>query len=167
MDNSVAISLGALIVSILALPMSYFVATKQVKVGLDEHERRVKNKTILLVSENLEDLFSLFFSAAETISGIDKEQLMADFKKIEPHIDKIENLVMQTGIINRIASSIDEYTENNISNLNKDSDSSTKLKMIRGLANSSSDQPGLYIAWKILNICEGGALSANLKKQAV
>lgn len=61
MDRSTMISLAALLVSILALPVSYFVASKQVKLGLDEHERRARERTRALVADRLDELASLFF----------------------------------------------------------------------------------------------------------
>ena len=165
MDNSTLISLAALVVSVLALPTSYFVATKQVKIGLDEFERRTKERTKLIIADRFEELASLFFSAAEVVSGVDKKILMTDAKKLEPYIVKIENLVSGTGIIERIAKGIDEYSEINVSELLKDGETSKKLKMIRGMANPGNQSPGRYVAWNILNICEGNGLSAALRKQ--
>ena len=90
---------------------------------------------------------------------------MADAKKLEPHMGKIENLVTGTGIIDRIAKAIDEYSEINVSDLSKDGETSNKLKMIRGMANPGNQSPERYVAWNILNICEGNGLSSALRKQ--
>jgi len=165
MDNLTIVSYAALIVSILALPTSYFVATKQVKIGLDEFERRTKERTRLIVADRLEELASVFFSAAEVLSGIDKKLLIADPKKIEPHISEIEKLVIGTGIIDRIAKAIDEYTEISVPDLAKDGEISTKIKMIRGMANPGYQSSERYVAWNILNVCEGNTLPSILKKQ--
>ena len=70
MDASTLISLAALIVAILALPTSYFVAVRQVKVGLNEFERRSKHKARLLVADRLDEFFKVVYSAVKQVTGI-------------------------------------------------------------------------------------------------
>jgi len=57
MDTAIIMSLLSLLVALLALPTSYWVAVRQVKVGLDEHERRTKQRARILVAGSIDEFF--------------------------------------------------------------------------------------------------------------
>lgn len=162
MDHSTLISLLALIVSILALPTSYIVATRQVKVGLDEHERRVKQRTRILVADRQDELVSLFFSAAKSLAGIDLSQRDFDKARLERHIEQIDDAVTKTGILDRLGKAIDDYAESGASGPSGEDEIANRLAIIRGQIHRGRS-PGIFATWDILNVCRGNELSSLLR----
>jgi hypothetical protein len=100
MDTSTVISLAALIVSILALPTSYFVAVRQVKVGLDEYERRSKRHMLLVTANALQEFIDLFSIATEKCTGHNTAAIKANPQLIVPHLQEIDKFVRATGYSN-------------------------------------------------------------------
>jgi hypothetical protein len=162
-DTSTILSLVAVVVSILALPMSYFVATKQVKVGLDEQEERAKRRTRLLVAERLDELHSLFFTATNEYAKIDLRSGKYDPAILEKYMPEIDSKVQETGVLDRLARSIDEYVSTGESNVQLEGDVGKRLQIVRGLVSRGSTAPRFYATWNILNVCKGGDLSSHLK----
>lgn len=162
MDNSTLISLAALLTSILALPVSYFVATRQVKVGLDEHEQRVRKRTRKLLADRLDELMSLFFSAARSIAGIEKPHL--EQNKLSEFIQVIDQAVIETMILERLGKSIDDYLESGDTELDRSSELRTRLNMIRGQIARGTRPPENYATWDILQVCRGNDLAEELRK---
>ena len=163
MDTSTIISLVAVVVSILALPMSYFVATRQVKVGLDEHEGRAKRRTRLLVAERLDELQSLFFTATNQFAKIDLRSGKYDPATLEKYMPEIDTRVQKTGVLDRLARSIDEYVSTGEPDGQLEGDVGKRLQIVRGLISQGSTAPGMYATWNILNVCKGGDLSSHLR----
>lgn len=163
MDTPTIISLVAVVVSILALPMSYFVATRQVKVGLDEHEGRVKRRTRLLVAERLDELQSLFFTATSEFAKVDLRSGKYDPATLEKCMPEIDLRVQKTGILDRLARSIDEYVSTGESDVQLEGDVGKRLQIVRGLISQGSIAPGVHVTWNILNVCKGGDLSSHLR----
>lgn len=162
METSTITSIVAVAISFLALPMSYFVATKQVRIGFDEHERRAKERSKHLVAKNLEDLTSIFFGAAEATLRTDRASIMGNPSLLEPQISAIEQNVASTGILSQLGKSIDKYFDSFISSTNH-SEITGKLIVIRGLCEMSSTMTSKNCAWDILNISQGGTLSAAIR----
>jgi hypothetical protein len=163
MDTPTIISLVAVVVSILALPMSYFVATRQVKVGLDEHEGRAKRRTRLLVAERLDELQSLFFSATNVLAKIDLRSGKFDPATLEKYMPEIDSRVQETGILDRLAKSIDEYVSTGEPDAQSDGDIGKRLQIVRGQVSLASKSSGIYVTWNILDVCKGGNLSSHLR----
>lgn len=163
MDTSTIISLVALVVSILALPMSYFVATRQVKLGMDEQEARAKRRTRLLVAKTLDELQSSFFTAATKFAGIDLRLGKYDAATLEKNMPEIDSRVQQTGVLDRLAHFIDEYVSTGEPDAQAGDDIGKRLQIVRGLISQGSNAPQLYATWNILSVCEGGDLSSRLR----
>jgi hypothetical protein len=149
----------AIIVSIVALPFSYIVSTKQVKVGLDEHDRMARNRTRLIVVNRLNELQSLFFSAAKAFADYDHGD---DTAKLFAKLEKIETHVLHTGILARLAKSIDDYEESGDYVL-LEQKLMTRIQMIRGLIDQQSWNASTPTVYKILDICQGNELQGILR----
>jgi len=162
-DTPIIISLVAVVVSVLALPMSYFVATRQVKVGLDEHEARTKRRTRLLVAERLDELQSLFFSATNVLANIDLRSGKYDPVALEKQMPEIDSRVQKTGVLDRLAKSIDDYVSTGEPDVQREGDVGDKLRIVRGLISQGSTSAGVYATRKILEVCNGGDLSSHLR----
>lgn len=164
MDTSTLISLAALIVAILALPTSYFVAVRQVKVGLDEFERRSKQKARLLVADRLDEFFKVFYSAVKQFTGIGQNELQRRIKEIDPHIQEIDKFVSKTGVLNRLALAIDDLAANGYADLPQSSDLVSKLQSVRGQIELGSDSTR-YATLGVISACGGVDLQSTLRKK--
>jgi len=167
MDTSTLISLAALIVSILALPTSYFVAVRQVKVGLDEFERRSKLKARLLVADRLDEFFKAFFSAVQEFTGIGQNELRDRPKEayphIEQHIQEIDNFMSKTGVLDRLALAIDDLAATGYAGMPQSSDPVTKLQSIRAHLALGSDAAHSVTLGVISNLGRGDHLQSALR----
>ena len=163
MDTPTIVSLVAVVVSILALPMSYFVATRQVKVGLDEHEGRAKRRTRLLVAERIDEFQSLFYAATNEFARIDLRSGKFDPATLEKHMPEIDSRVQKTGVLDRLAKSIDEYVSTGESDVQLEGDVGKRLRLVCGLVSQGSTAPVMYATWNILQVCRGDDLSSHLR----
>ena len=145
--------------------MNYFVATRQVRVALEEHEVRTKRRTRLLVAERLDELKSLFYSATNVFAKIDLLSGKYDPATLEKYMPEIDSRVQKTGVLDRLAKSIDEYVSTGEPDVQLEGDIGKRLQIVRGLVSQGSTAPGDYATWSILNVCnEGGDLSSHLRK---
>jgi hypothetical protein len=103
LDTPTVISLAAVIIAALALPTSYFVAVRQVKVGLDEYERRKKKRARLLVADGLDEFFKVFYTAVKNLTGIEAAELQRRLKEIDPQMGAIDAFVGGTKVLERLA----------------------------------------------------------------
>ncbi len=159
MDSSTIISLVALIVSILSLPTSYFLATRQIKMELDEYERRNKQKALLRIANGLDELFAVFNSAVEQILGIEKREIPKHLTEINQHIEEIDAFVTNTGVLARIALAIDGLTDTGYADLQKSVDLVRRLQSIRAQIALGSN-PSRYATLGVIAICDEELLSA-------
>lgn len=163
MDTTTTISLLALIASFLGMAVSYFVATNQVKIGLEEHERRAKHKTCLLLAERLETMTDFFFGAAMSIADVDLKQSDYDRAKLVLGLPRIDEEVIKFGIVERIAKSIDDYEEAGVLDHDRQSDIGHRLAKIRALIHRGLNH-NVPCVWEILNECRGNNLASLLRQ---
>ncbi len=163
MDTSTLISFAALVVAILALPTSYFVAVRQVKLGLDEFERRSKQKARLLVADRLDEFFKVFYSAVKQFTGIGQNELQRRLKEIDPHIQEIDKFVSKTGALMRLALAIDDLAATGYADLPQSSDLVSKLQSVRGQIALGSDATR-YATLGVISACGGADLQSALRK---
>jgi hypothetical protein len=161
-DTSDLIALAALIVAILALPVSYFVAIRQVKVGLNEAERRSKRKARLLVADRLDEFYKVFYSAVTQFTVIKQDELQRRLKEIDPHIREIDDFVRNSGILDRLALAID-LAATEFADLPQSSDLLSKLQSIRGQIALGSDATR-YATLGVIGACGGVDLQSALRK---
>jgi hypothetical protein len=163
MDTSILISLAALIVAILALPTSYFVAIRQVKVGLDEYERRSKQKARLLVADRLDEFYKVFYSAVTQFTGIQQNELQRRIKEIDPRIREIDAFVSKTGILDRLALAIDDLAATGYADLPESSELVSKIQSVRGQIALGSDATR-YATLGVISASGGADLQSALRK---
>lgn len=131
MDTSTVISLAALIVAILALPTSYFVAIRQVKVGLKEQERRSKRGALLVTASSLQEFVEVFYIAAEKYTGQEPDVIQGSPQLIDPHVQEIDDFVQKTGVLERVSSSIDRLASVEYAGLEPTSEIVVRVQSIR------------------------------------
>lgn len=163
MDTSTLISLSALIVAIVALPTSYFVAVRQVKVGLDEYELRSKQKARFLVADRLDEFFKVFYSAVRQFTGIEPTQLQRRLKEIDPHLQDIDAFVTKTAVLDRLALAIDHLAATGYADLPQSSDIVSRLQSIRSQIALGSDATR-YATLGVIQACGGVDLQSSLRK---
>jgi heme exporter protein D len=163
MENSIFIALIAVIVSLLALPMSYFVAVRQVKVGLNEFEKRAKRKARILVADRLDEFYRIFYAAVNEYTGIENNELQHRLKEIDPYLLEIDTFTIKSGILERLAKAIDDLSDNGYSDLQLSSDLVLKIQGIRGQIAIGSDIKR-YVTLGIISACDGDNLQKALRK---
>ena len=107
METSTIISLASLFIALLALPTSYWVAVRQVKVDLDEHDRRCKQRARLLVADALDEFVKVFYGAVKELTGIQPNEIQRRLKEIDPRMQEIDAFVGKTQVLGRLAVAID------------------------------------------------------------
>lgn len=163
MDTSTVISIASLIIALLALPTSYWVAVRQVKAGLDEYERRSKQRARLLVADRLDEFFKVFYAAVKEFTGIQPTELQRRLKEIDPHMREIDAFVGKTKVLERLAVAIDNLAETGYADWPQSSDVVAKLQSIRGHIALGSDAMR-YATLGVISACGGADLQAALRK---
>jgi hypothetical protein len=162
MDTSTIISLAALLVSMLALPTSYFVARRQVMLGLDERERRERVRARDRVANSIDEFFNVFASAAYEAVGIPPNQLEGRQNELEPHWPKIDEFVVKAEILQRLATAIDILLSTAPEGLPEDT--LMRLKSMRGLIALGWSDATRSTTRGIISLCDGDILQATLRK---
>lgn len=163
MDTSIVISIAALIVSILALPTSYFVTIRQVKVGLDEQERRSKRRTLLATATALQEFVEVFYIAAEKFTSLEPEAIQKNPQLIDPHLREIDEFVHETGVLERVSSSIDSLASSEYAGLDPTSEIVVRLQSVRSHIAMGSNK-NRYASLGVMGAC--GDLVRQLKTEA-
>ena len=162
METPNLIALIALLVSLLALPMSYFVAIRQVKAGLNEHDRRTNKRLKNRVADAIDEFVKVFFGATEAVTGIKPAELHNRQEELSRQIGKVEDYVLRTGVLKRLAASIDELAEVGFDGLKQSND----LQMVRNKIEMGSQPEGEnYVAWSVLNMIMNLPPDLNLQAQ--
>ena len=152
METSIIISLLSLAVAILALPISYWIAVKQVKVGLDEHERRNNSQKQNVVADTLDEFFATFNTILRETTGFEASQLSEKSKEINPYLKNIDDAISKTEIMARLKLSIDELASIEYANLSGNTPIINKLQSIRSQISMGSNDYryatlGIISAW--------------------
>ena len=163
MDTSTLISLAALIVAILALPTSYFVAVRQVKVELDEYERRSKRRTLLVAATALQEFVEVFYIAVKKCTGLEPEAVQNNPQLIDPHIREIDEFVHGTGVLERVSSSIDSLASAEYAGLDPTSEIVVRAQSVRSQIAMGSNK-NRYASLGVMAAC--GDLVRQLKAEA-
>jgi hypothetical protein len=128
---SIIISLVSLVVALLALPTSYFVAVRQVKLGLSEAERRSKKTAQFRVADALDEFFKVFYAAVEEFTGIEASQLQGRLKEIDVQMQAIDDFISESGVLKQVAVTIDNLAANAWAEWSQSSDMVDRLQSIR------------------------------------
>jgi len=160
LDTSTVFSIAALIVSALALPMSYFVATKQVRIGLDEFDMRRKRKARKQAADQLDEFISLFFSAAKVHSGFDfmKDR---DLEKLKPKIAEIDAEVAKTKTLDRLTISLNELLDS--AAIDESDELGSRVRGARIAISQGSLPPSIWVTLRLCEICQGNELAKRLR----
>jgi hypothetical protein len=163
MDTSTLISLAALIVAILALPISYFVAVRQVKVELDEYERRSKRRSLLVAATALQEFVEVFYIAVKKYTGLEPEAVQKNPQLIDPHLREIDEFVRGTGVLERVSSSIDSLASAEYAGLDPTSEIVVRAQSVRSQIAMGSNK-NRYASRGVMAAC--GDLVRQLKAEA-
>lgn len=163
MDISTTISLVSLLIAILALPMSYYVAVRQVRVGLDEQNHRSMQRACLLVADTLDEFFKVFNSAVKELTGIQAKEIPHRIKEIDPRMQEIDTFVGKTKVLERLAQAIDNLTVTGFTDLPQSL--VAKLQSVRNQIALGSDTTR-YSTLGVISACGNADIQAALRKGA-
>ena len=163
MDNSTLISLASLLVALLSLPTSYWIAKRQVRFELAENERRHRQRAQLLVADYLDEFFKVFYAAVREIVHLEPNELQHRLKEIDPHIADIDIFIEKTKVLERLESSINGLMETNFTEITGDENILRRLLSIRNQINLGSDV-NRSVTLSIISICDGDTLQSALRK---
>ena len=163
METSTIISLVSLVVAIMALPFSYWIAVKQVKVSLDEYEHRNNALKQNVVADSLDEFFNVFQTILKDTTGIDASEFSQRSKEIDPHLKKIDEIVLKTGVLNRLQTAIDELASIEYADLSENEDIIKKLQSIRSQISLASDD-SRYATLGVISAWGGGDIQKLRKK---
>jgi hypothetical protein len=139
-DTSTIISIVSLVIALLALPTSYFVAIRQVKVSLSEAERRSRQAARFRVADALDEFFKVFKAAVKEFTGIETGQLQSGREEIDPQMHEIDALVGRSGVLEQVALAIDNLAATGWAELAQSSDIVDRLQSIRRQIALGSDE---------------------------
>lgn len=164
METSVIISIISVVIAFSSLPISYFVAIRQVKIGLDEHERRTKKRVRNLVAENIGEFFKIFYTAVKQIAGIEQSELQARLKDIDPYLKEIDEFVIKTQVLDRLGKAIDDlFISDGLADFSGDKDLVKRIHSIRNQITLGSNTK-CYVCLDVISACGGLDLESVLKK---
>ena len=164
MDTTTIISIAALLIALLALPTSYWVAVRQVKVGLDEYKRRAKQSARILVANNIGEFFKVFYTSVKQIAHIESNELQGRLKELDPHLEEIDTFVQRTQVLGRLAAAIDGLFAVDGLEVSTEADQIvTRLQSIRNQIALGSDGTR-YVTLGVISACGGVDLESLLRK---
>jgi hypothetical protein len=129
-----------LVIAVLALPTSYLVAVRQVKLGLSEAERRNQQGARLRVADALDEFFKIFYAAVKQFTGIEAGQLQGRLKEMDPQMQAIDAFVGKTGILEQVGAAIDNLAAAGWAEWPQSSDMVNMLQSIRRQIALGSDE---------------------------
>ena len=138
-DASNIIAVLALLVSITSIPISYWVAQRQVRLGIEEQSRREERTCRLRVANNLDEFNSVFRGAVETVARINPDELDQHLDDVNSKMAEIDELVRKTHVLDRLASSIGSLQDAGFPGLPDNSDVIVTLQSVRNLIAIGSD----------------------------
>lgn len=150
MDISLLISVCSLVVALLALPASYWIAVRQVKVGLEQNDRRIKQHTRAVTADAIDEFLAVFCTSAKMIANVEPYELQSRVSDINEHIHGIEAFVVKTGVLDRLGRAIDELTMAGLDGLPEET-----VKRIRSIRNQISigTDEGRFVTLGVINAC--------------
>lgn len=163
MDPATIISLLSLLIAILAMPASYWIAVRQVRVGVKEQEHRLKMQSRLQVANCIDEFFKVFYYAVKYHTGIEPRDLQRRLKDIDPQIKEIDDFVMKTQVLGRLASAIDNMNAISFSNSQQSLTLLEKLQSVRNQIALGSDTTR-YATLGVIKAIEGAELSTTLRE---
>jgi hypothetical protein len=161
-DGSTIISIVSLVIALLALPTSYFVAVRQVRLGLSEAERQAKQEARFRVADAMDEFFKVFYAAVKQLTGIEASQLRRHPEKMNPQLNEIDAFVRKTAVLEQLASAIDNLAANRWADWPQSSDMVNKLQSIRRQIALGSDTTR-YVTLGVIAAFDGADLQAALR----
>jgi hypothetical protein len=161
-DTSTIISIASLIIALLALPTSYFVAVRQVRIGLSEAERRNKQGARFRVADALDEFFKVFYAAVKKFAGVEADQLQSRLKEIDPQLKAIDALVRKSAVLEQLQLAIDNLAAAGWADWPQSSDIVNRLQSIRRQIALGSDETG-YTTLGVISACGGIDLGTVLR----
>lgn len=163
MDIATIISLASLLIALLSIVTSYWIAKRQVRFELAENERRHRQRAQLVVANYLDEFFKVFYAAVRDIVHIEPNELQHHLKEIDPHITKIDIFVEKTRVLERLANSIDSLMETSYPEIESEADIINRLLSIRNQINLGSNVTR-SVTLGVISICGGDSLQIALRK---
>jgi len=155
MDSSLILSILSLIVAILAIPFSYFISVRQIRISLKEQELHQNHLARVRVADALEEFYLVFYEACRLIAHIERKDLNIRIKEIDPFLPQIDKMVKDTGVLDRLASAIDFLLSiNGLSDLTDTMGIDSRLKSIRNQISLSSNS-NRYVSLGVLGANQG------------
>jgi hypothetical protein len=140
METTTIISIAALLFSTAALPMSYWIAVRQVRVGLDEQEKRNKIKAREYLADRIEEFLRIFSSVVKVVCNIEPHEANTRINEINARLLYIDDLVQKTGVLVRLSEAIDRLQEAGFDDLPNSEEIKSELWGIRNLIARGSDE---------------------------
>lgn len=160
MGTPTIISLLALFVSVISIPISYQLAIRRMKAELDEVDSRNQQSSRLLVAAAIEEFFKVFYSAVNEIAKVSPNELRLNTEIIDSYISEIDAFIINTHVLDRLLLSIDNLSMVKYGSL--PNDIINRLLSIRNLIYLGSNQER-SVTLGIINACDGDKLLDALK----
>jgi len=165
MNTTTIISIFSLVVAFLALPTSYFIAVRQVKIGFIENERRTKKRLRVLVADKIDEFFSIFYSTCWRVVEVEPEKLRRTPEIIDPYIKEIDAIIRKTLVLDRLANAIDRlFLADSIDESEEENEIKRILQSIRSLIALGTDASG-YVTLNVIAAYGGINIQSILRKE--
>jgi hypothetical protein len=163
MVTSDKIALASMIIALITLPISYYISVRQVKIGLQEQERKINKKTLLKIITETEEFFKIFYAAVKECTGLESFQIQQSLELINPKLNEIDQFVIKTKVMDRLANSIDNLSDIGFEELSISNEVRDRIQSIRNTIAIGSRNDG-YIVLGVISNYQGDVVLDELKK---
>lgn len=163
MEPSTIISIIAIIIAVISMPISWFIAVHQVKVGLDERERRSKRDAQSFLANKIDEFNKVFCRAVYETVGIEPKMFNSNLEKINSHLQEIDKIMYQGKIMDDLVLAIDQFAATEYGEFLYDSDVVLALQGIKENITRGSDGERI-VTGVIRNLLDNNDLEVKLRQ---
>ena len=163
METSNKIAIASMLIALISLPLSYYISVRQVKLGLIEQERKLNQRALLKVITESEEFFKIFYASVKIYTGLDREKIQENPELIDSSLGEINDFVVKTKILDRLANSIDKLVDIGFEELSISNEIRDRIQSIRNqIAMGNSDKG--YIVLNVISNYQGDVVLEELRK---
>jgi hypothetical protein len=161
-NASLVVSIVSVVIALAALPTSYFIAVRQVRIGLEEQDRRNNRAARLRLANAIDEFRKVFGGITRDVCGVAPGEPNPSLELVNARISEIDARVRQTSVLAHLATAINDLSAVGYAGLPPGSDAIDRLLSMRVQAELGTDAARNATAG-VYQLCPDDSLSAALR----